>query len=697
MASLISTKTQNTKISQSDTMAVAKVKKIKIKKSSPTTPTPQEKHECSICCDDVLETNMIKCINHRCQFSCCKACLKHYLKDNPMNTKCMECDTLFNHTLLIDMLSKGFVMGELRKLQKKVWLERQLAQIPATQLSNEFKIIKIRKQIAELTRQYKNQDSSGKDIGYYDYHRKKEFLEEELENIENYESSSRKNTREGPSIFMKCTNNECRGFVTTEKHQCEVCETFYCKKCAIEKGEGHECKNEDIETAKFIFKESKPCPSCGTRISKVSGCDQMWCTQCHVSFSWKTGTIEKGVVHNPHYFEWLRKGGGNREVIRNPNDVRCGGLVNADSLSEFLKYLQKNRNFIITNTLFGCMGYNKVYNQRAQYENYETIFTNTGYFSDLLFKTNVGNKYRTITSYIEEFIKNEPSLSKDFTDKFDSLTSKIKKATKNHTTVSYDSYNVLRTYYNRIKNFFKNPIFDKVADLYKIVLKENKAEIARVSDEFFVIYRELSHAIAVSMRELRRHIQTVENEEYMFKKRVEFILGEKTEKQLCESASRREYTLMRERSKLHLYEFIEMIGVEESRALKEDLDKIFRHTIYDTNSDDVNLKYDLHYLRTDILDALQLPQITFASDENAVQATEALKQKMKTLIIRCAERYREFNNKIMNAFSYFNEEMRNISKQYNCKPTCILENIKDSQFCDFVSSDDDDDDDEFAF
>ena len=52
----------------------------------------------------------------------------------------------------------------------------------------------------------------------------------------------------------------------------------------------------------------------------VKNCDQMWCTQCHTAFSWKTGAIEK-TIHNPHYYEWQRKNG---TIQRNPNDVECG-------------------------------------------------------------------------------------------------------------------------------------------------------------------------------------------------------------------------------------------------------------------------------------------------------------------------------------------------------------------------------------
>ena len=61
----------------------------------------------------------------------------------------------------------------------------------------------------------------------------------------------------------------------------------------------------------------------------------MWCINCKTAFSWSNGTIENGIVHNPHYFEYLRRTQGSVPRYDNINNNICdnnGNIINPDRL-----------------------------------------------------------------------------------------------------------------------------------------------------------------------------------------------------------------------------------------------------------------------------------------------------------------------------------------------------------------------------
>lgn len=74
-------------------------------------------------------------------------------------------------------------------------------------------------------------------------------------------------------------------------------------------------------------------------------CNQFFCTACNTVFDWKTGKITVGgPVHNPHYFEWVRKNGGN---VRQIGDVPCGGLPYLFRYNKNVVFFKENYDLLL--------------------------------------------------------------------------------------------------------------------------------------------------------------------------------------------------------------------------------------------------------------------------------------------------------------------------------------------------------------
>lgn len=257
---------------------------------------------CNICTNK--KKHQITCIS--CEKYACKTCYtKYFLELNEDTTNCMYCKKQFDIEFLLgndennkQRFSKNFIWGDLKKHREKILFEQFMAKMPMYQkiASAKNEIIKINEKIRDLKKQINELHG----------------LLRVQTIVYNNASDSDNNTKTGVNYITrgKCPKDGCNGYIE-EGWECGICKSKICSKCMMEKKDEHECNEEDLQSAVLIRESTKPCPSCRTRIYKSEGCNQMWCTNCHVFFCWNTGKIivKTQFVHNPHYIEFQRQNG----------------------------------------------------------------------------------------------------------------------------------------------------------------------------------------------------------------------------------------------------------------------------------------------------------------------------------------------------------------------------------------------------
>ena len=356
-----------------------KSKTIRSKKPIVEKPEPEC---CTICLNNYTAIIRKKCICKYCKADSCSKCIERYLLEKHQDAHCLHCNVNYNDATLREICTKTYVQHVYFKHRQEVLINRERANLPGLQdvaiderlkRENETKINAIKLEIVPLeTRrdiimtdynrlytEYYTKLGAKQDIG--DIRKRLDKLLAQSDAIRHVIATKRddinrirwpaayglptnggthaKPEEEKKKFIRRCTRENCQGFLSTA-WKCGICEFYSCSKCFVTKttkhDDPHECKKEDVETAEMIKKDCKPCPNCGEFIQKSSGCSQMWCISCQTPWDWTTGkVVTGGVIHNPHYYEWMKRNGG--AAPRNPADIPCGGYPNAWELRRMPK------------------------------------------------------------------------------------------------------------------------------------------------------------------------------------------------------------------------------------------------------------------------------------------------------------------------------------------------------------------------
>lgn len=337
--------------------------------------TKEEQKDCPVCMDHFTAVirQPIRCAY--CPHTVCRQCASRFLLTTLNDPHCMGCKREWNREFIDTNLTQTFRKGPLKLQRRKVLIDREKGRLPAMQVFVEAKVgmEEANKRSHELWRRKRDLKRQKTRVhaeilagGIMDADELNREIEEKLGPI-NMELAAIRieitqcqqeitrlwrifhgTERVVREFIMKCPADECRGFLSSA-WKCGTCQKNFCNDCHAEKSgqkdEVHVCNEEAKSTAAMIQKETKACPKCGIRISKIDGCDQMWCTECQTTFSWNTGQILLNTVtHNPHYYEYLRRV-NNGEIPREAGDVPCGGIPNAYL---FYQYVSNQRHTALT-------------------------------------------------------------------------------------------------------------------------------------------------------------------------------------------------------------------------------------------------------------------------------------------------------------------------------------------------------------
>ena len=278
--------------------------------SSENTTTTNEENtmeECVICCNtyDKSEYNF-HC--NSCKIDTCITCIKKYIMESNNDPNCIQCRNFIPYDIFMDITTDKWRWNTYKKHREDVLWEREQSKMPATvgYLESISETTKLQEELNKLV------------IQRNEINEKIDELQNRIRTIKN-QNGDDETIKNRFKWTQSCPTPNCRGFLNS-KYECPLCENHFCKECLENLGDGsvtHECNPDMVETMKEIKKTSKPCPTCGEFISKISGCDQMFCTCCGTAFSWNTGQKEKGIIHNPHAFHWFKNNPEKEEEYRN--------------------------------------------------------------------------------------------------------------------------------------------------------------------------------------------------------------------------------------------------------------------------------------------------------------------------------------------------------------------------------------------
>jgi hypothetical protein len=352
------------------------------------------KQECVVCIEE--SSSMFNCENNKCPCpTYCVSCFQRYLVNPEFidDPHCLSCRTALTNDQIAS-LPRKWRLNELKVHKKKILLDRTVATIPGIM----DKLDQYRKNKLYHLWHKRFMSCSGGELKW--------IFDDKLNQMVGRESKKRK--REVVSYRVPCGNEECIAFTDATGH-CIACQEETCIDCHKLTAENHndedehECSKEDLANVRVIKSSSRQCPSCGIPIQKISGCDQMFCTQCGTAFSWLSGNVVTGVIHNPHAGAFFRN---NPLALERYDNARLNGERRRNAVDECRwPHLHEIQPHFVTLIQNGYVSITNAIRPNDGRFSYTLNRYEEGKITSLTIAKQMASSYRYLLEFTEEFAR----------------------------------------------------------------------------------------------------------------------------------------------------------------------------------------------------------------------------------------------------------------------------------------------------
>ena len=235
---------------------------------------------CNVCFEDIKESNVVMCYDHKCKCVICQDCMIQYINVSESLPKCAS-----------NKCGNFYILQNILHLPKDSVEKYNILCLDFITNNNleDIKNLIAKNDIIEKLRQEK--------LKFIDTY------PEAIKTVINIcmKTKLKKINKNNLEIVDKAVNSSnrfcmlsyCNGKLN-EDMKCLKCDTLFCLKCEKIKRDDHLCKESDVQNIEYI-KNISYCPNCRVPVEKSEGCRSMKCVNCGTLFDYYTkGTADHG-------------------------------------------------------------------------------------------------------------------------------------------------------------------------------------------------------------------------------------------------------------------------------------------------------------------------------------------------------------------------------------------------------------------